>query len=497
MTPPVVRLARSAVLLAGIMLLVSLAVVARDLHRAGLAPVSLGALSVADARHLTSVFSRASNQLMAIVFTAIAIAVPLTANMYSLKFLEYFLRDRVNAVVLVLVVFANVNTTLLSYALKDGFVPGLAIHAQLALMVVGGSLLCPYVYYVFRFLHPSTLLERLEQEVERHLREVGHTRDLAGARAAAAGAVEHIGNIAIRSIDRLDRTTAVAAVQRIEHVLRGYWARKPALPAAWFEPDRSTFPSFSGAALREMHENRGWVEMKALAELRQITSAGLNRMHDLVSAGARALRRLGAEEAAVEDRWVRELVVEYFNTLVRAALNARDVRSVFIIFEHYRAHAESLVRAQPEQVAEIAGYFEYYAQVARELNLTFVVEVVAHDLGRLVEHAWGEDAANREALLRRFLAYGEGAPPLPGTKKAQAILASYFLSQGERGPAALVAARLARLDHELLRRVRDELLSVEREKYWEVNERRLNLDYVPPERRETLRSFFEELAAPA
>jgi hypothetical protein len=34
---------------------------------------------------------------------------------------------------------------------------------------------------------------------------------------------------------------------------------------------------------------------------------------------------------------------------------------------------------------------------------------------------------------------------------------------------------------------------VRREKYWEVNERRMNLDYVPPEQREILRELLAEL----
>ena len=33
-----------------------------------------------------------------------------------------------------------------------------------------------------------------------------------------------------------------------------------------------------------------------------------------------------------------------------------------------------------------------------------------------------------------------------------------------------------------------------REKYWEVNERRMNMEYVTPEQREILRRFLEELA---
>ena len=46
---------------------------------------------------------------------------------------------------------------------------------------------------------------------------------------------------------------------------------------------------------------------------------------------------------------------------------------------------------------------------------------------------------------------------------------------------------------ELVETLRDDLLHVRREKYWEVNERRMNLDYVPDEQRETLRRILDTL----
>jgi hypothetical protein len=45
----------------------------------------------------------------------------------------------------------------------------------------------------------------------------------------------------------------------------------------------------------------------------------------------------------------------------------------------------------------------------------------------------------------------------------------------------------------MIKTIRDELLQITREKYWEVIERRVNLDYVPDGQREHLRQFFEAL----
>src|SRR5947207_7001361 len=97
---------RGVVVMAALMLFVGGGAVLVDLARAGLPLARVWHLDVGDARNEINAMSRACNQLMAVVFTTVAIAVPLSANLYSLKFLEYFIKDRVNAAVLFLVVFS-------------------------------------------------------------------------------------------------------------------------------------------------------------------------------------------------------------------------------------------------------------------------------------------------------------------------------------------------------------------------------------------------------
>jgi uncharacterized membrane protein len=91
--------------------------------------------------------------------------VPLTANLYSLKFLEFFIKDRVNAAVLTLVVFADLASLWVIYSLKEDFLPYFQTHLSFGLLILCLAVLFPYLYYVFRFLHPNTLLERLEEEI--------------------------------------------------------------------------------------------------------------------------------------------------------------------------------------------------------------------------------------------------------------------------------------------------------------------------------------------
>jgi len=401
--------------------------------------------------------------------------------------------------VLTLVVFADLNNTWLAYAIKDDFVPNFHLLLSLALAAACFSLIFPYLYYVFRFLHPNTLLERLEAEITDDLHAAA--RRPAGAaryRRSVAEGVEHLANITIRSIDRLDRNTAIESVFSLERMARAYWAAKPRLALAWFAADPNFFLGFSSAAVDELTASRSWVEMKLFYQLRQIMSAAIPKAHDVVSTTAKTLRKLGLEEVARCDAALREMVVEYFNTFVRLALQRKDPRSVFIIFDQYRTLAEALNAEQPELALEIAYYFEYYGQVARDNQLPFVVEAVAHDLGVLVQSAWESGAPNREKLLERFLRYDPQArSPLPGVKKAHALLGSYFLLAGHPQPAALIRQSFAGLDPAFVRNLANDLLHIKREKYWEINERRMNMDYVPDAQREKLHEFLESLQPPA
>jgi len=489
------RLVYSVLGLAAGMALLSAAGLALDLLRGAYPLAHLAELSPTEARQLITVLKTNYGQLLAVTFTTVAIAVPLTANMYSLKFLEFFIKDPVNAAVLILMVFGEVDIAVVTFGIKDNFVPVIHLQILLALLIVCSALLFPYLYYVFRFLHPHTLLDRLEDEIEGALSAAQRQPKRAThfGHPVAEG-IEHIVNIAVRSVDRVDRTTAIECVHTLEKVAAHYWTVKASLPPDWFTADANNFLGFSSQYVTELSANHAWVEMKIFSQMRQLQSAALPRMHDVVYTLARALRRLGLTEAATQDAALREMIMEYFNTFVRRAITVKDTRSVFSVFDQYRTYAEAQTVAFPELTQEIAYYFQYYGQLARDYGLTFIVEVIAHDLGALVQHAWEARAPCRQKLLERFMLYDTVASvPLAGVKKGQAKLASYFLLAGEPEAAEVIGRTFAALSPAFIHAIADDMLHVRRERYWEVNERRVNLDYVPDRQRERLREFFEGL----
>jgi len=491
----VLFLIRSLVMMAALMLFAITVGLYLDVARSGFSTDKLSTFKYTEARFLADVTNRGLNQVLAIAFTVVAIAVPLTANLYSLKFLEFFIKDPVNATVLTLVVFADVASASVVYALKEDLTPYIQLHFSFALLVLCLAILFPYLYYIFRFLHPNTLLERLEDEINDNLRQAVHQpKKSAHYRKQVAEGIEHIANIAIRSVDRSDRNTAIESVHTLERVAHAYWLVKKQMSHGWFDAEQSLFLGFSSKAVDEICRSHTWVEMKLFSQLRQVMSAAVPKMHDLVSAIAKTLRRLGQGETARHDAALREMAADYFNTFIRLAIVRKDARSVFTLFDQYRTYAESLNADYPEMVQEIAFYFEYYGQVARENGLTFIVESVAHDLGTLVQHAYQYNARNQHKLLERFLQYDfKARPPLPGVKKAHALLASYLLLAGHTEESAQIGQSFAGLDPAFVYTIKDDLLHIKREKYWEINERRMNMDYVPDDQREKLHEFFEGL----
>src|SRR3954471_19055610 len=185
-------LLRGVLAMAAVLAVTAVAVLV-DAVRMGVPLHHLGGFDPSEARNLINAFSRAGNQLVAVVFTTVSIAVPLTANMYSLKFLGFFLKDRVNAGMLLLAATVALNTILVQYATKDDFVPMLALNGHFALLALAFILLFPYLYYLFRFLHPNTLLDRLAGECTHHLQAAaGGRNNLSEHRRRVSESFEHI-----------------------------------------------------------------------------------------------------------------------------------------------------------------------------------------------------------------------------------------------------------------------------------------------------------------
>ena len=190
------------------------------------------------------------------------------------------------------------------------------------------------------------------------------------------------------------------------------------------------------------------------------------------------------------------------NTYLRATLNARDVRSAYNILNEYRLLGEAALEHNDIELAiDIAEYIQFYGQTAFSMQLAFLLETAAYDLCMMIEQASRQGAPCHDRLLGIFLELdrepdADGSPQeasLRGVRKAQIKLATHYLTL-ETAEGVAYARRIhrdMRLEkRERLSSIRLELERVQDPEYWEVSDRGINYEWLAPERRARLATFF-------
>jgi hypothetical protein len=481
--------------------------------------------------------------VLGIAITVVSIVVQLAATRYTPKVADLFFRDRINIGVMGFFVIACVEAVWVSFVVRSDFVP----QATVTLTVVSSSasllLLVPYFAYVFDFLDPQKVIARIgEQTLDRATSRDGRAGRLTftARQAQAVGGLAHLADIAVNALGQKDKVIASEASAALRRLLVDYQTRKEGLPAEWFsigaplrtDPD---FVALADDSLEDLARNRTWLEWKGLRQIREVFSAALNSTPEMAHVVAIDTRYVGEAALSAAGREVFGLIVKFMNTYLRAALNARDVRTAYNVLNQYRQLAEALLAAPedgawtelgsaqrspsregagtlpgvPDRIdlwsaavlVEIAGHFKYYARLARGSGLGFVTETVAYDLCALCEVASVHQAPCQDRLLEIFLQI-DLAPEtqaderaLRGVRKAQAKLASYYLSTGEEARARAIFDDMSGESAERLRSIRDEMLAVTAKDFWEIVDRGANFDYLPEPRKERLRQFFAQFPA--
>jgi hypothetical protein len=299
-----------------------------------------------------------------------------------------------------------------------------------------------------------------------------------------------------------DKAVSMAALDALAELLTGYQRIRGRLPDAWFSiGDRLShnpdFVSMDAHVLNELSARRVWFEMKIMRQYQMVYGEALNRMRDLnylIAINTRLLAERAAQSEHVE---LLHLLMKFFNTYLRAAINGKDVRTAYNVFHQYRLLAQALLRVRGgSYAAEIARYFKYYGLLSYNAHLPFILETVAYDLCALSELAHAQRAETADELVRILLRVDKESSgevqeaSLRGVRKAQVKLATYFLLAGDEARARRVWSDMAGEDPQRMASIRDELFSVHSAEYWEIIDRGENFDYLPPERKAKLEQFF-------
>ncbi len=449
--------------------------------------------------------------VLGVALTVVAILVELAANRYTPRVAQLFVNDERNRVILSWFVVSALLVLWVQHSAAQGPWPRALTTAALLSMSVSLALLLPYFVYVFDFLSPERVIGRIRDDgINAMMRlspsDAGRrwTRpsSVPEQRATASASVEQLGDVLLRCLENRDKALAVAAVDALAHLGQAHILGKPALPAEWFssahllahDPD---FVAFPAPVVARLTDRKNWLEMKIILHLGACYARALGSLPEVSHLIAIRIRQQGAVAAARDDGPSLQLAARGLNTAMRAAVNQGSARAAFDLLEEYRLLGESvLATRQGEVVVALAQRIVEYGRLSHARGMSLVLETAAHDLATLVERAHACRSPYEAALLDLLLDVDrtpdaeEPGAALPGVRKAQIKLGTYYLEIGDRRSAEHIwndvrAERLGRLA-----RLRAEIEAVTEAEFYEITDRTLHLDWLPPERRARLGELY-------
>lgn len=471
-----------------------------------------GIISADDASRIMGGTGEVIAAILGIVITVASIIVQLAATRYTPRITEMFFRDRTNRAVISVFIISAIFSLWVNYAIRSldtpeaSFVPRYGVIMVLALLTLNLLMMAPYFAYVFDFLEPDKIVMRIRAAgVEDALRKSQNETEEAvdDRRMKALSALEQLADIALNAIQQKDKGIASYTVDSISELVVAYMPHKGSIDKRWFsirgrllqDPD---FVSMNEVALGRISNDSTWLEYKALRQFLMVFREALTLMPDIINRIAIDTRYIGKASLQANDKASLAVVIKFFNTYMRRSLNARDIPAAYNCLNQYRYLAEEILRhGWSDEALRVANHFKYYAQTAQTMKLAFITETIAFDLCTLNELAYDLGADARDALLRIFLEVDKETEAdqqeqsLRGVRKAQVKLATYYLFKGETELAQLIHRDMRDERRDRLRSIKQEMLGVTSNEFWEVNERGVVFEYIEPDRRACLHQFFD------
>jgi hypothetical protein len=441
-----------------------------------------------------SPMARAYNNVLAMLLATIGLAIPLTANMHTPKLIDMFLRDPINRIVLTFMALGAAHVLWVVYLIGPEFAPTWAASIAVYLAIAGWIILIPYFFYVVRFLDPSRIIVRLGATIRHDLAAVAAGKaDPVKTQETVALTISHLDTIIIKSLERDDREVAREGIWLLKRLIDDYAALKPKMPRGWYRVDRADFVGFSAEALDMLTDARTWFEMKCMKGMEHAYERALSEASDAVSAISDANRLIATGALERGDTELLNLSMRFFNNFVREAIKTRHLRGVYDVFHQYRLLGKDLGE-RPDLLRQLGRSFTYYGVMARTYGMVFAPQLAVFDLGYVTRRAYEARSAAAPDLLQMVLSmpHETGGDVHSLAVKAKLILGSFLLSTKQDAEAQRVAANLDEVDADEIRRARDDLLAADRV-FFEVTDRQLNLEWIPPERREPLTRFCARL----
>jgi len=445
--------------------------------------------------------------ILGLVITVVAIVVQLAAQRYTPKLVELFIADKANIAYFVLMVVASIFSMLLIYSTTEGFLPFWGALMLLVMTTLILSLLIPYFNYVFHFLTPGNIIRIIRRNAKSGMQHVLGKKlkneDLRRLQNEVANAMEQISDISLSAVSQMDRNVALLTIRSLKDVMVDHLLVKRQMNKRWFVPIKEHFPAISTDFMQELYHSRNWVEMKGFLDMELIYKNAITEMPDAVSAIANSTKIVGLYAIKLRDHQVLNDVIQFFNTFLRIAVNARNPKAIYNLFYQYRLLAEEVLRVDQQLAERIAFYFKYYGQIAQSYNIPLILITASFDLAGILKRGYDMKVPNINTLIDTFLEIDDNPATqanefdLRSVRKAQLNFASFLLSKGDNELIHRFVNDLKFEPRSRMDAIKQEMMAVKDRKFWEVTDRGVDFFYMDDAQKKYLDEFFTKFMDPA
>ncbi|MFH1453587.1 MAG: DUF2254 family protein [Armatimonadota bacterium] len=434
---------------------------------------------------------------LGIMVAIVLLIVQLTANRYTPKVVDLFITHKGNLILISLFVVSVIVTLWISHSINDDYIPRYGGLFAMILMTICFSLIVPYFLYLFNMLKPINIINQIRREAidTIHRLEKDPSYHLK-AKHIINTELEKIADIALSAVQKMDAEIAHHCVWALQSIVDIYIVNKEHFHKDWYKVDKTHIIGASQTVIDEVVKIEAWVEYRAMRQLLQIFAMSSKKLAEVSSAVAQACRTIGTTAAESKQAYLVDLVMKFFNSLLKYTITTNDVRSNNDTLYQYRLFAERIIEINGDISKSIAFYLSHYAIIFAQHGGRQNFESAVYDLRKLNERAHKKKVENMDQFLREFLElqyrldYRKKPRMVISLWKSYAILASFFLLRDEIEPARQIYAQMKRIPLDVLLQIKIEIFSVNESHFWEITDRVISYNYVPPKQREKLREFF-------
>jgi hypothetical protein len=353
----------------------------------------------------------------------------------------------------------------------------------------------PFLYAVSQFLRPSYFLPELARKGIHDLQRLSRGKNSFGRTKDLFETIDVVANIALTGMHRGDRQLVLQALGSLHQLLGEFITDGAISQSQW----RNSRPYFVPGMAREGQEylvrNRIWPEAYVLAQMLKVMEMATKRQHEILAELASQLVETAQIASILGLDAIAELHVMTFNTLMREAVEDKDLRRFQNISYHYRLLIEAL-HDSPERMHETAQHLLHYGKLASKLSLYFGKETVVYDMG---EVALSLGRYREERALELIQAWAaplwQDAIAETGTmmKAGWRIIIKVYWESKAGGMEQIAETLYWRfLSDETIHREHIELvLDENRELHFEFNDRLMRFAHLSPEAETMAREFAE------